>query len=323
MKLVDVPDSKSGEVRPSCRFDSGHRQIKRLPCVTSLFVYWLGVESENLKIKVFKILSVINNMVDGADRINNLNNNAYVNQTDATRIAKNKEKQLIPLIDKKQEYKLPFAIEHENPPIEFEIPKNAPQNAKEFIGALTRNKEALMKELNIDSDTYDMLAHTAIGIANTETRFGDTADRIYKAYRELYIRYERLVTTDITRPMHFSRGMTNLKYTLHADDKTQPFIKGHMLKFGIFDEYQLKSPDKSAIATIILLSNFNNRLNDKFAEGFMQSQEKYGTTRTEALCALWNGAYSKALKKGNFNPSDWTYTQKVNATMNKYKLKTN
>ena len=28
MKLVDVPDSKSGVVHPTCRFDSGHRQVK-------------------------------------------------------------------------------------------------------------------------------------------------------------------------------------------------------------------------------------------------------------------------------------------------------
>ena len=27
MKLVDVPDSKSGVVHPTCRFDSGHRHI--------------------------------------------------------------------------------------------------------------------------------------------------------------------------------------------------------------------------------------------------------------------------------------------------------
>ena len=30
MKLVDVPDSKSGVVHPTCRFDSGHRQINKI-----------------------------------------------------------------------------------------------------------------------------------------------------------------------------------------------------------------------------------------------------------------------------------------------------
>ena len=42
MKLVDVPDSKSGVVHPTCRFDSGHRQIKRDTNV-SLFI-WLMQE---------------------------------------------------------------------------------------------------------------------------------------------------------------------------------------------------------------------------------------------------------------------------------------
>ncbi len=38
MKLVDVPDSKSGVVHPTCRFDSGHRQIKKDAYVVSFFI---------------------------------------------------------------------------------------------------------------------------------------------------------------------------------------------------------------------------------------------------------------------------------------------
>ena len=47
MELVDVLDSKSCEVQPSCRFDPGHRQIKRLPIWES-FILKKIVESNNL-----------------------------------------------------------------------------------------------------------------------------------------------------------------------------------------------------------------------------------------------------------------------------------
>ena len=45
MELVDVLDSKSCEVQPSCRFDPGHRQIKGLPIWES-FILKKFVESK-------------------------------------------------------------------------------------------------------------------------------------------------------------------------------------------------------------------------------------------------------------------------------------
>ena len=97
-----------------------------------------------------------------------------------------------------------------------------------------------------------------------------------------------------------------------------------MINLGITDEYQLEDPSKSAIATIILLSNFNNRLDRNFYEGLEQSNEKYGTTRTDALCALWIGSKSRitALKKGELKTSEWEYLNRVHSAMEQYKVKT-
>lgn len=260
-------------------------------------------------------------MVDGADKINKLSNNVYINKQDALQEIKPTDAAPIPLVEKKDEYKFPFTIEKADPDeIEFEIPKNASRKANEFIAALIKNKKSLMKELNIDSDTYNMLAQTAVGIAGKETKFGGTADRIYKAYRELYVRYEKFMKTTTTRKIDYSRGMTNLKYTMHINDQTQSGIQLNMLKFGIYDEYQLENPANSAIGTIILLDNLNKRIDRNYSEGFEQSKEKYGTTRIDALCALWNGAHSKELVKGNFDASKWDYTKEVHKTIDEYKL---
>lgn len=260
-------------------------------------------------------------MVDGADKISNISKNIYINQQDVIHAPEKTSVKPIPLVEKKAEYKFPFTVEEtDHDAIRFEIPKNAPQKAHDFIGALIKNKKALMKELNIDSDTYNLLAQTAVGIANQETKFGGTGDRIRKAYRELYVRYERFAKSSADKKFDYSRGITNLKYTIHIADKNQPSIKENMFKFHIYDEYQLEDPVTSAIATIILLDNFNKRIDRNYSNGFEQSNQKYGTTKTDVLCALWNGAYSKALVKGNFDASKWYYTKEVHKTIDKYKL---
>ena len=258
-------------------------------------------------------------MVDGADRINNVSQNIYVNPQDAVRVTTNSEVEPIPLVEKKPDFKFPFEVETNDDSLKFEMPENAPEHAKFFIAALSKNKKELMEELNIDSKTYDMLAQTAVAIAGTETRFGDTADRVYKAFRELYVRYERSMGSINRKPINYSRGMTNLKHTLHVTEEN-PQLKNQMLKFGIYDEYQLENIEKSAIGTMILLADFNKKLDQSFAEGFEQSQEKFGTTRMDALCALWNGGRSAALLKGNFNPDEWIYTERTHKTLEKYKV---
>lgn len=258
-------------------------------------------------------------MVDGADKINNALYNFYYTPQDAIKVFANIDVEPIPLVEKKQDLRFPFTIEKNSEKLEFKMPKNAPEHAKFFIAALSKNKKELMEELNIDSKTYDMLAQTAVLIAKNETRFCDTTDRVYKSFRELYVRYERFAGHLNGKPLHYSRGLTNMKYTLHVTEEN-PQLKNKMKKFGINNEYDLENIEKSAIGTIILLAEFNKRLDQSFAEGFEQSQEKFGATRMDALCAIWNGGRSSALLKGKFNPNEWIYTEKAHETLKEYKV---
>ena len=262
-------------------------------------------------------------MVDGADKINSVSNNVHINQQDAIRITVNENKEPIPLVEKNADYEFPFTIQPDKDALKFKLPEDAPENAKLFATALIKNKKVLMEDLNIDSETYNMFAQIAVGLAKKETDFNGTGNRIYKAFRELYVRYERMVGTSLRKPMHYSRGMTNIKYTLHTaakDEETQ--VKTKMLKYGISDEYELENIEKSAICTIILLDYFNRKLDDSLADGFKQSQGKYGATRMNALCRLWNGDPNREILNGKFDPNNpfWTYAKDIERFCEEYKI---
>ena len=219
--------------------------------------------------------------------------------------------------------------------ISFEMPPDAPENAKEFANSLINNKAELMRQLGIDNDTYNILAQTAIGIAGKETNFGEETFR-QKAK-------DALRNLDGIGIKDWSYGMTQLKYTLHTQD---PEIKRNMEALGITDEEQLLDPEVSAKATIVLLASLNKRLETaKYQKGIETAQdtivqykgweindqgigEKTGNTeawtnnisRQDALCALWNGGEAKSLINGTFKPQGWEYTRVVNEYTQKYKL---
>ena len=219
--------------------------------------------------------------------------------------------------------------------ISFEMPPDAPENAKEFANSLINNKAELMRQLGIDNDTYNILAQTAIGIAGKETNFGEETIR-QKAK-------DALRNLDGIGIKDWSYGMTQLKYTLHTQD---PEIKRNMEALGITDEEQLLDPEVSAKATIVLLASLNKRLETaKYQKGIETAQdtivqykgweindqgigEKTGNTeawtnnisRQDALCALWNGGEAKSLINGTFKPQGWEYTRVVNEYTQKYKL---
>ena len=103
-------------------------------------------------------------MVDGADKVNGCGNSPYINQSNATSEVKSTPEVIQLVQNKNVNNKFPFAIEKEKD-IEFEMPENAPPGARDFTNALIENKEKLMQVLNIDSETYNMLAQTAVCIA--------------------------------------------------------------------------------------------------------------------------------------------------------------
>ncbi len=219
--------------------------------------------------------------------------------------------------------------------ISFNMPADAPENAKEFADSLVSNKEKLMRQLKIDNDTYNVLAQTAIGIAGKETNFGEMTTR-QKAK-------DILRNADVVGVRDWSYGITQLKFTLHTQD---PVIKHHMEALGITDEKQLEDPEISAMATMVVLASLNKRLDTaKYQNGLETAQDtmvvyngwelnengiaqKTGKTeawdnnitRQDALCALWNGGEAVSVLNGTFKPQGWEYTRTVREYTQKYKL---
>lgn len=56
-------------------------------------------------------------------------------------------------------------------PVSYEFP-NSNKKTKQFINSLETNKKALMQQLNVDSDTYDKMAKSAVGLLGAESDFG-------------------------------------------------------------------------------------------------------------------------------------------------------
>lgn len=241
---------------------------------------------------------------------------------------------------------------HSATDISFSMPANAPKNAVTFANSLVDNKAKLMRQLNIDSDTYNMLAQTAIGIARQETNFGETTGR--QVLKDI----ARYPNDSIAMQQHFwgmentsavsdwSQGMTQLKFTLHMKD---PIVKKNMEALGITNELQLKNPSTSAIATMVVLAKLNQEIDSpdyqagiKTAQGTEVRLNGYefdpktnaskktadgstkpwknNITRQDVLCAFWNGGDRASVKNGTFKPAVSTYSNNVRRYTQQYKL---
>lgn len=269
--------------------------------------------------------------------------------------------------------------------ISFNIPKNAPQTEKKFAGKLSNmdTKAGLMKDLHLDSDTYNTLAKTAFGIAAHEmdgTSWGEKpSNRLYmklglqdadtngdgiiddKDEIDYSKQAKRLANgeskiriaaaTAASKEMkghHISYGITQLKYATFvnsSDPKTAKFYKDMFAKYGIHSAKDLNDPEKSAVATMIVLSQLNNQVNSKEIQAgikkcqgtvvHMQGYKYDEKTRTlnktsdgssemfvnevtteDALCLLWNKGHANDIINGTFQPAVWSYSNDVRRQIN-------
>jgi hypothetical protein len=233
--------------------------------------------------------------------------------------------------------------------IHFDMPANASQNAKTFANSLIRNKEKLMKELGIDSDTYNMLAQTAMGIAKQETNFGEKTKRqqvkdSLRFVSDKVAEYQQEHGEENKSYMKdWSHGVTQLKYTLHSKD---PWVKEKLTSLGITNEMQLEDVSTSAIATIVVLAKLNKEIDSpSYQRGIKTAQDttveysgweigkdgiahktgntkswKNEITRQDVLCAFWNGSERASVKNGTFKPQGVTYTRNIRKYTQEYKL---
>jgi len=117
-------------------------------------------------------------------------------------------------------------------------------NAKQMAKALENNKKSLMIDLGINGDVYNNIALLSLGIAQQESKFGDSPK--FKLKNE--------VTQDIGKALTFdksynSKGLHQIKYDgLNVD------VKQKLADYGI-TKSNLDDPSKSAIAQIIIMAN--------------------------------------------------------------------
>lgn len=215
-----------------------------------------------------------------------------------------------------------------------------PPAGKEFANSLIQNKAKLMAELNIDNDTYNMLAQTAVGIAKQKTNFGKKSARqvvknIMRIKNDIAAYIQQKLGLENTGNT-YSQGITQLKFTQQMKD---PWINKKMKALGITNELQLRDPKISAIATMVVLQKMNLEANSKAAKkGILAAQGtsvslngyyldsngiarkannehpaapwKNNITRHDILCAYWNGT-RRGVLNGIIKPAVWSYSNNV------------
>lgn len=247
---------------------------------------------------------------------------------------------------------------HTPVPISFDMPEDAPQAAKDFAQSLCDNKARLMAELHLDNDEYNKFAQAAIAIAGQETNFGETT---FRSLGKDYIRYQDESLNSVASFVagedvdisgkDWSRGMTQLKFSLHTADlengEPNP-VKLNMDALGITDEAQLDDPAISAMATVVVLSHMDKWAQDsKYQNGIEAAQgipvrynnwsmgengiavKQEGVTNAwsnkitdvDVLCAFWNGGSKiKEMANGTYKPQSYEYVRNVHTYMGQYKL---
>ena len=179
----------------------------------------------------------------------------------------------------------------------------AKNTAQRFAAALENNKAHLMTTLNLTNEEYDNLAILAMGIAEQETHFGQddyidtqgdehSQDLIYNRAQRKYIANSFIWSED--EQAKHSQGITQINYSRVTKDQV---IKKAFRANGInsFNDL-LKSPEKQAIATMIILKQNKNIAEGKTWQARLQKNNAQikdpskKLTTNDVIALLWNGA---------------------------------
>lgn len=153
------------------------------------------------------------------------------------------------------------------------------EKAAAFINGLISQKAQLQKALGLSNEEYKNLAMLAIGIANHETCMGLDG--------EYFIKEKCTTICDIIKGCKgeaLSKGLTNLK----IGQKQIPYTQSILDKFGINSD-NIYEPEKTAIATIIMLNGFKTQYEDAFKKYNIQFIPEKTLTLNEYILARYNG----------------------------------
>jgi len=143
------------------------------------------------------------------------------------------------------------------------------KQGQEFLEGLKKNKESLMADLGLGEEEYDALSCVALALASQETGMG-----LERGYISENIGIGKMIRTFLKELSYkkdsesASSGLTQMKiYDLkHPDtpkeenalpeEKRALFEKYGITADGINDNNLYDNPDKSAVATMIVLSHY-------------------------------------------------------------------
>lgn len=181
--------------------------------------------------------------------------------------------------------------------------------------SLVNQKQALMKDLNIDNDTYNELAQLTLGVAGQESNYGDSWKYKYKespqGQNDVKALKHLSKLFSLEDPTHISpnsRGFTQIKYDSQNKD-----VRNLFAKYGIKSADDLADPSKSTIGALIMMGYMHNNELPQ-----LKSQmEKLGVSKKEAILYLNQGKRSE-LTKGTATPDKNKYIQNVKKFGNRF-----
>ena len=158
-----------------------------------------------------------------------------------------------------------------------EVPLDQTPEGKKFLNGLISNKNSLMKDLNLESEEYDNLACIALALASQETGMGEEKgyDSENKGILSLFRKFAKLFDDSSA-----SSGLTQMKIYdfLNSDKPLTDKEKAIIKKYGITAKGKstnnlYKNPDKSAVATMVILSSISNNY-DNYKNTLASEHEK-------------------------------------------------
>lgn len=185
---------------------------------------------------------------------------------------------------------------------------DAAPNVQKMAQSLVGQKQALMKDLNIDNDTYNELAQLTLGVAGQESDYGNSFFYKWKESPEGQndVRFGKALKNiwnlkDPTEISPSSRGFTQVKYNSQNKE-----VRNLFAKYGIKSPDDLGDPSKSNVAALIMMGYmYNNELPQ-----LKKQMDKLGVSKTDAILYLNQGKRSE-ITKGTATPDKNLYIQNV------------
>ena len=234
---------------------------------------------------------------------------------------------------------LPITI-NVNPQVYEGASEEEKEEINSFLNTLKSQKTNLMKDLNIDNDTYNELAHLSCAIAMQESGFGTSSSyagedklvALKDTVAGINIGLEKIgIKNPINSSTAVSKGLTQIKI---GDWDDSPKIAKLFKKYGINNKYGANlNGEQSAAATIIILNEVRKRaqgqtykdaaemangryyysdaklVNGKRVErkgGYLHINK---VTNEDVMLYIYNGRGS--LRRGDATPSTNIYTHNV------------